>query len=91
MGHYLCEVRAGTVLDARESEVFRRVLGRHCPESRPKAYYLMSIHEQCDRRTAGEKRPKEVGWAKGIEGSRDRTGQAGEEAKRDGQHFDCAT
>ena len=51
------------------------------PESRRKAYYLMSIHEYLPPQARREL--KEVGWTKGLELAR--------VARRDGQEFDCAT
>src|SRR6266478_646665 len=46
-----------------------------------KAYYLMSIHEHLPPQARREL--KEVGWTKGLE--------LAKIARRDGQHFDCAT
>jgi hypothetical protein len=54
---------------------------RRFPESRRKAYYLMSIHEHLPPQA--RKELKEVGWTKGLE--------LAEVARRDGQEFDCAT
>jgi hypothetical protein len=51
------------------------------PESRRKAYYLMSIHEHLPPQARREL--KEVGWTKGLE--------LAKLARRDGQDFDCAT
>src|ERR1700727_2117488 len=51
------------------------------PESRRKAYYLMSIHEHLPPQARREL--KEVGWTKGLE--------LAKVARRDGQDFDCAT
>jgi len=56
-------------------------LRRRFPESRRKAYYLMSIHEHLPPQA--RKQLKEVGRAKGME--------LAKLARRDGQHFDCAT
>jgi hypothetical protein len=56
-------------------------LRRRFPESRRKAYYLMSIHEHLPPQA--RKELKEVGWTKGLE--------LAKVAKRDGQEFDCAT
>ena len=60
---------------------FDEFLERRFPESRRKAYYLMSIHEHLPPQA--RKELKEVGWAKGIE--------LVKLARRDRQHFDCAT
>jgi len=46
-----------------------------------KAYYLMSIHEHLPPQA--RKQLKEVGWANGL--------QLAKLARRDRQHFDCAT
>jgi len=56
-------------------------LARRFPESRRKAYYLMSIHEHLPPQARREL--KEVGWTKGLE--------LAKVARRDGQEFDCAT
>jgi len=60
---------------------FDEFLERRFPESRRKAYYLMSIHENLPPQA--RKELKEVGWAKGIE--------LVKLARRDRQNFDCAT
>jgi hypothetical protein len=52
------------------------------PESRRKAYYLMSIHEQLPPEAKREL--KQVGWTKGVE-------LAKLARSRHGQGFDCAT
>jgi hypothetical protein len=44
-GHYLCEVRAGQYWRVENVKPFDEFLARRFPESRRKAYYLMSIHE----------------------------------------------
>jgi hypothetical protein len=51
------------------------------PESRRKAYYLMSIHEHLPPKA--RKNLKEVGWTKGLE--------LAKVARAEGQQFDCAT
>jgi hypothetical protein len=60
---------------------FDEFLEKRFPESRRKAYYLMSIHEHLPPRA--RKELKEVGWTKGLE--------LAKVARRDGQEFDCAT
>ncbi len=60
---------------------FDEFLERRFPESRRKAYYLMSIHEHLP--VQARRDLKEVGWTKGLE--------LAKVARRDGQHFDCAT
>src|SRR5207248_2180656 len=46
LGCYLCEVRAGQYWRLEMLKSFDEFLERRFPESRRKAYYLMSIHEQ---------------------------------------------
>jgi hypothetical protein len=81
LGRYLCEVRAGQYWRLENLKSFDEFLSRRFPESRRKAYYLMSIHEQLPPEARRELR--EVGWTKGLE--------LAKVARRDGQHFDCAT
>ena len=45
LGRYLCEVRAGQYWRLEKLKCFDEFLERRFPESRRKAYYLMSIHE----------------------------------------------
>jgi hypothetical protein len=81
LGRYLCEVRAGQYWRLENLKSFDEFLERRFPESRRKAYYLMSIHEHLPPQA--RKELKEVGWTKGLE--------LAKVARRDGQHFDCAT
>ena len=81
LGRYLCEVRAGQYWRLESLKCFDEFLERRFPESRRKAYYLMSIHENLPPQA--RKELKEVGWAKGIE--------LVKLARRDRQNFDCAT
>jgi hypothetical protein len=81
LGRYLCEVRAGQYWRLESLKSFDEFLERRFPESRRKAYYLMSIHEHLPPQA--RKELKEVGWAKGIE--------LVKLARRDRQNFDCAT
>jgi len=81
LGRYLCEVRAGQYWRLENLKSFDEFLERRFPESRRKAYYLMSIHEHLPPQARRELR--EVGWTKGLE--------LAKVARRDGQHFDCAT
>ena len=46
LGRYLCEVRAGQYWRIERLKSFDEFLERRFPESRRKAYYLMSIHER---------------------------------------------
>src|SRR5512142_1926134 len=81
LGRYLCEVRAGQYWRLENLKSFDEFLARCFPESRRKAYYLMSIHEHLPPQA--RKELKEVGWTKGLE--------LAKLARRDRQEFDCAT
>jgi len=81
LGRYLCEVRAGQYWRVEKLASFDDFLERRFPESRRKAYYLMSIHEHLPPQA--RKELKKVGWAKGVE--------LAKLARRDRQDFDCAT
>src|SRR5271167_3500424 len=81
LGRYLCEVRAGQYWRVENVKSFDEFLEKRFPESRRKAYYLMSIHEHLPAQARREL--KEVGWSKGLE--------LAKLAKRDRQEFDCAT
>jgi hypothetical protein len=81
LGRYLCEVRAGQYWRLESLNSFDEFLTRRFPESRRKAYYLMSIHEHLPPQA--RKELKDVGWTKGLE--------LAKVARRDGQEFDCAT
>ncbi len=82
LGRYLCEVRAGQYWRLENLKSFDEFLERRFPESRRKAYYLMSIHENLPPHVRREL--KQVGWTKGLE-------LAKLARSRDGQEFDCAT
>ena len=82
LGRYLCEVRAGQYWRLEKLKSFDEFLERCFPESRRKAYYLMSIHEHLPPEAKREL--KQVGWSKGLE-------LAKLARSRDGQEFDCAT
>ncbi len=82
LGRYLCEVRAGQYWRVEKLKSFDEFLERRFPESRRKAYYLMSIHEHLPAPVKREL--KQVGWTKGLE-------LAKLARRRDGQEFDCAT
>jgi hypothetical protein len=81
LGRYLCEVRAGQYWRMENLKSFDEFLERRFPESRRKAYYVMSIHEHLPPQARREL--KQVGWTKGLE--------LAKVARRDGQRFDCAT
>ena len=81
LGRYLCEVRAGQYWRLENQKSFDEFLERRFPESRRKAYYLMSIHEHLP--PEAKRKLKEVGWTKGLE--------LAKLARAEGQRFDCAT
>jgi hypothetical protein len=81
LGRDLCEVRAGQYWRLENLKSFDEFLERRFPESRRKAYYLMSIHEHLPPQA--RKDLKEVGWTKGLE--------LAKVARAWGQQFDCAT
>src|SRR5205814_259649 len=80
LGRYLCEVRAGQYWRLENLNSFDEFLERRFPESRRKAYYLMSIHENLPPQV--RKSLKEVGWTKGTE--------LAKLALAEGHSFDCA-
>src|ERR1035438_7007226 len=77
----LSSLRAGQYWRLENLSSFDEFLTRRFPESRRKAYYLMSIHEHLPPQA--RKDLKEVGWTKGLE--------LAKIARRDRQGFDCAT
>src|SRR3984893_11898430 len=81
LGRYLCEVRAGQYWRLETLKSFDEFLERRFPESRRKAYYLMSIHEHLP--PPARRGLEGGGWTKGLE--------LAKVARRDGQEFDCAT
>jgi len=81
LGRYLCETRAGQYWRLEKLKSFDEFLARRFPESRRKAYYLMSIHENLPPQT--RRQLKDIGWAKSLE--------LAKLARRDGQRFNCAT
>src|SRR5499427_1236409 len=80
LGKYLCEVRAGQYWRIENLKSFDEFLERRFPESRRKAYYLMSIHEHLPPQV--RKELKEIGWTKGKE--------LAKLARAEGQRFICA-
>jgi hypothetical protein len=80
LGRYLCEVRAGQYWRVENLKSFDEFLERRFPESRRKAYYLMSIHEHLPPQVRNEL--KEIGWTKGRE--------LAKLARAEGQRFVCA-
>ncbi len=81
LGRYLCEVRAGQYWRLENLKSFDGFLERRFPESRRKAYYLMSIHEHLPRQARHEL--TQIGWAKAAE--------LVKVARSDGQEFESAT
>src|SRR6266849_60197 len=76
------EILAGQYWPLETLKSFDEFLERRFPESRRKAYYLMSIHEHLPAPIKREL--KQVGWTKGLE-------LAKLARRQDGQEFDCAT
>jgi hypothetical protein len=81
LGRYLCEVRAGQYWRLEKLKSFDEFLEQRFPESRRKAYYLMSIHENLPPQA--RRQLKEIGWTKGLD--------LAKVARRDRQKFNCAT
>jgi hypothetical protein len=81
LGKYLCEVRAGQYWRLENLSSFDDFLSRRFPDSRRKAYYLMSIHEQLPPTIRREL--KMVGWTKATE--------LVKIARSDGRDFESAT
>jgi hypothetical protein len=80
LGRYLCEVRAGQYWRVEKLASFDDFLARRFPESRRKAYYVMSIHEHLPPEIRRDL--KDIGWTKGRE--------LAKLARAEGQRFDCA-
>jgi hypothetical protein len=80
LGRYLCEARAGQYWRLENLKSFDDFLERRFPESRRKAYYLMSIHEHLPKTVRHEL--KQVGWAKAAE--------LVKVARSDGERFESA-
>ena len=80
LGRYLCEVRAGQYWRLENLKSFDDFLERRFPESRRKAYYIMSIHEHLPQQVRPEL--KQIGWAKAAE--------LVKVARSDGQQFESA-
>jgi hypothetical protein len=80
LGRYLCEVRQGQYWRLEKIKSFDEFLARRFPESRRKAYYLMSIHENLPPQA--KRQLKEIGWTKGLD--------LAKVARRNGHNFNCA-
>ena len=80
LGKYLCEVRDHGYwrLGYKSFEAF---LEAKFPDSRRKAYYLMSIHDHLRKIPTAE--IEQLGWSKALE--------LAKVARSEGRHFDCAT
>jgi hypothetical protein len=81
LGKHLCEVRSGQYWRLENLTSFDEFLERRFPESRRKAYYLMSIHEHLPPQV--KKELQQVGWTKGLE--------LAKLARKQGQQFESAT
>ena len=81
LGRFLCEVRSGQYWRLEKLTSFDDFLDHRFPESRRKAYYLMSIHEHLPRPIHHQL--KQIGWSKAAE--------LAKVARRDGEHFESAT
>ena len=79
LGRYLCEVRAGQYWRLENLKSFDDFLERRFPESRRKAYDLMSIHEHLPPEVKREL--KQVGWSKGLELAKLARSQSGQRFK----------
>ena len=80
LGRYLCEVRIGQYCRLERLKSFDEFLERRFPESRRKAYYIMTIHEHLTQ--IPKRELQQIGWTKARELVR--------VARADGQRFDCA-
>jgi hypothetical protein len=81
LGRYLCEVRSGQYWRLERFHSFDEFLQQRFPDSRRKAYYLMSIHENLP--PPARKLLKQIGWSKAAEFVK--------VARRDGKNLDSAT
>ena len=80
LGEYLCEVRAKQYWRLERLNSFDEFLVKRFPDSRRKAYYLMTIHEHLTRIPKPQLRA--MGWTKARE--------LVKVARRDGPDFTCA-
>jgi hypothetical protein len=80
LGEYLCEVRARQYWRLERLASFDDFLAKRFPDSRRKAYYLMTIHEHLMR--VPKPQLREIGWTKARE--------LVKVARRDGPGFACA-
>jgi len=80
LGEYLCEVRSKQYWRLEKLKSFDEFLAKRFPDSRRKAYYLMTIHEHLTR--VPKPQLREIGWTKARE--------LVKVARRDGPEFACA-
>jgi hypothetical protein len=80
LGKHLCEVREQKYWRLGYKS-FEHYLGVKFPDSRRKAYYLMSIHDHLKQIPTVE--IEELGWSKALE--------LAKVARSEGRHFDSAT
>jgi hypothetical protein len=80
LGEYLCEVRSKQYWRLEKLKSFDEFLEKRFPDSRRKAYYLMTIHEHLTR--VPKPLLQEIGWTKARE--------LVKVARRDGPEFACA-
>ena len=80
LGQYLCEVRSKQYWRLERLKSFDNFLEKRFPDSRRKAYYLMTIHEHLTR--VPKPQLQEIGWTKARE--------LVKVARRDGPEFACA-
>ena len=63
LGEYLCEVRAKQYWRLEKLKSFDEFLEKRFPDSRRKAYYLMTIHEHLTK--VPKPQLQEIGWTRG--------------------------
>ena len=80
LGEHLCEVRSKQYWRLERLKSFDEFLEKRFPDSRRKAYYLMTIHEHLTR--VPKPQLREIGWTKARE--------LVKVARRDGPEFACA-
>jgi hypothetical protein len=80
LGEYLCEVRAKQYWRLERLKSFEEFLEKRFPDSRRKAYYLMTIHEHLTR--VPKPQLREMGWTKARE--------LVKVARKEGAEFACA-
>jgi hypothetical protein len=80
LGQHLCEVRARQYWRLENLKSFDEFLEKRFPESRRKAYYLMTIHENLTK--IPKQSLREIGWRKAAE--------LVKVARSEGDRFECA-